>query len=64
MNCVNICRVDNSFLVSLVGLRPEKHFWLGLSNQKNIDVFEWTNTGDVKFTHWNAQMPGMKYENF
>ncbi|XP_028282934.1 macrophage mannose receptor 1b isoform X2 [Parambassis ranga] len=50
--------VDNSFLVSLVGLRPEKHFWLGLSNQKNIDVFEWTNSGAVTFTHWNAQMPG------
>ncbi|XP_070700688.1 macrophage mannose receptor 1-like [Pempheris klunzingeri] len=50
--------VDNAFLVSLVGLRPEKHFWLGLSNQKNIDVFVWTNTDTVRFTHWNAEMPG------
>ncbi|XP_034038866.1 macrophage mannose receptor 1-like [Thalassophryne amazonica] len=50
--------VDNAFLVSLVGIRPEKYFWLGLSNQKNIDSFEWTNTATVKFTHWNAQMPG------
>ncbi|XP_030606959.1 macrophage mannose receptor 1-like isoform X2 [Archocentrus centrarchus] len=50
--------VDNAFLVSLVGLRPEKYFWIGLSNQKNIDVFEWTNSLSVKFTHWNAQMPG------
>ncbi|XP_070700689.1 macrophage mannose receptor 1-like [Pempheris klunzingeri] len=50
--------VDNAFLVSLVGLRPEKHFWLGLSNQKNIDVFVWTNTDTVTFTHWNAEMPG------
>ncbi|XP_008284987.1 macrophage mannose receptor 1-like [Stegastes partitus] len=50
--------VDNAFLVSLVGLRSEKHFWLGLSNQKNIDVFVWTNTDSVKFTHWNTQMPG------
>ncbi|XP_044077016.1 macrophage mannose receptor 1-like [Siniperca chuatsi] len=50
--------VDNAFLVSLVGLRPEKYFWLGLSNQKNIDVFVWTNTDSVKFTHWNAEMPG------
>ncbi|XP_037642854.1 macrophage mannose receptor 1-like [Sebastes umbrosus] len=50
--------VDNAFLVSLVGLRPEKYFWLGLSNQKNIDHFEWTNTNLVRFTHWNAQMPG------
>lgn len=57
---VNISRVDNAYLVSLVGLRPEKHFWLGLSNQKNMDEFVWTNTKSVKFTHWNAEMPGMK----
>ncbi|XP_042284935.1 macrophage mannose receptor 1-like [Thunnus maccoyii] len=50
--------VDNAFLVSLVGLRPEKYFWLGLSNQKNIDEFVWTNTNSVRFTHWNAEMPG------
>ncbi|XP_063741471.1 macrophage mannose receptor 1-like isoform X2 [Eleginops maclovinus] len=50
--------VDNAFLVSLVGLRPEKYFWLGLSNQKNIDQFVWTNSNSVKFTHWNALMPG------
>ncbi|XP_053186721.1 macrophage mannose receptor 1-like [Scomber japonicus] len=51
-------RVDNAFLVSLVGLRPEKYFWLGLSNQRNIDEFVWTNTDNVRFTHWNAEMPG------
>ncbi|XP_014899453.1 macrophage mannose receptor 1-like isoform X2 [Poecilia latipinna] len=51
-------RVDNAFLVSLVGLRSEKHFWLGLSNQKNRDVFEWTSTTPVRYTHWNRGMPG------
>ncbi|XP_054882840.1 macrophage mannose receptor 1-like [Poeciliopsis prolifica] len=51
-------RVDNAFLVSLVGLRSEKHFWLGLSNQKNQDVFEWTSTVPVRYTHWNREMPG------
>ncbi|KAM9789405.1 LOW QUALITY PROTEIN: macrophage mannose receptor 1-like [Neosynchiropus ocellatus] len=50
--------VDNAFLVSLVGTRPEKYFWLGLSNQKDVEVFEWTNTPRVRFTHWNAGMPG------
>nr|XP_046265193.1 macrophage mannose receptor 1-like isoform X2 [Scatophagus argus] len=50
--------VDNAFLVSLVGMRPEKHFWLGLSNQKSIDEFVWTNMNSVRFTHWNAEMPG------
>ncbi|XP_071348972.1 macrophage mannose receptor 1-like [Trachinotus anak] len=50
--------VDNAFLVSLVGLRPEKYFWLGLSNQKDIDRFLWTNTDSVRFTHWNTGMPG------
>ncbi|KAG8014277.1 Macrophage mannose receptor 1, partial [Nibea albiflora] len=53
--------VDNAFLVSLVGLRPEKHFWLGLSNQKNIEHFVWTNTDKVRFTHWNTDMPGHKH---
>ncbi|XP_059201009.1 macrophage mannose receptor 1-like [Centropristis striata] len=50
--------LDNAYLVSLVGLRPEKHFWLGLSNQKKIDQFVWTNKDSVWFTHWNADMPG------
>ncbi|XP_029309189.1 macrophage mannose receptor 1-like [Cottoperca gobio] len=50
--------VDNAFLVSLVGMRAEKYFWLGLSNQKDIDLFVWTNTDSVRYTHWNAQMPG------
>uniref|UniRef100_A0A671TZF3 Mannose receptor, C type 1b n=1 Tax=Sparus aurata TaxID=8175 RepID=A0A671TZF3_SPAAU len=50
--------VDNAFLVSLVGLRPEKYFWLGLSNQKNIDEFMWTKGNSVRFTHWNTGMPG------
>lgn len=56
--CLYISRVDNAFLVSLVGLRPEKHFWLGLSNQKNIDEFVWTQGSAVKYTHWNTGMPG------
>ncbi|XP_049454404.1 macrophage mannose receptor 1-like [Epinephelus fuscoguttatus] len=52
--------VDNAFLVSLVGMRPEKYFWLGLSNQKTINQFVWTNTDSVRFTHWNAEMPGQQ----
>ncbi|XP_049888756.1 macrophage mannose receptor 1-like [Epinephelus moara] len=50
--------VDNAFLVSLVGMRPEKYFWLGLSNQKNTGQFVWTNTDSVRFTHWSAEMTG------
>ncbi|TKS79617.1 Macrophage mannose receptor 1 [Collichthys lucidus] len=50
--------VDNAFLVSLVGMRPERHFWLGLSNQKNIHEFEWTSGKSVRYTHWNTGMPG------
>uniref|UniRef100_A0A4W4DR21 Mannose receptor, C type 1b n=1 Tax=Electrophorus electricus TaxID=8005 RepID=A0A4W4DR21_ELEEL len=53
-------RVENAFLVSLVGARPEKHFWIGLSNQRNQRSFEWTNTDKVAFTHFNAGMPGGK----
>uniref|UniRef100_A0A3B5AZ46 Macrophage mannose receptor 1-like n=1 Tax=Stegastes partitus TaxID=144197 RepID=A0A3B5AZ46_9TELE len=50
--------VDNAFLVSLVGNKPDRYFWLGLSNQRNISEFVWTNTFLVRFTHWNAEMPG------
>uniref|UniRef100_A0A674PBS8 Mannose receptor, C type 1b n=1 Tax=Takifugu rubripes TaxID=31033 RepID=A0A674PBS8_TAKRU len=51
--------VDNAFLVSLVGMRPEKHFWIGLTNQKNINRFVWTNKDKVTFTNWNVVMPGI-----
>ncbi|CDQ92885.1 unnamed protein product, partial [Oncorhynchus mykiss] len=51
-------RLDNAFLISLVGSRPEQHFWIGLSNQNHIDFFSWTNSNRVRYTHWNAQMPG------
>uniref|UniRef100_A0A3B4GAH8 Macrophage mannose receptor 1-like n=1 Tax=Pundamilia nyererei TaxID=303518 RepID=A0A3B4GAH8_9CICH len=58
VTCVNISRVDNAFLVSLVGLRPEKHFWIGLSNLKNREFFMWTNNAYARYTHWNTHMPG------
>ncbi|KAK7944580.1 hypothetical protein WMY93_000308 [Mugilogobius chulae] len=50
--------LDNAFLVSLVGMRPERYFWMGLSNMADIDRFVWGNTEQVKFTHWNRNMPG------
>ncbi|XP_076828848.1 macrophage mannose receptor 1-like isoform X2 [Brachyhypopomus gauderio] len=53
-------RVENAFLVSLVGARTEKHFWIGLSIRKDQHTFEWTNTNKVAFTHFNAGMPGGK----
>ncbi|XP_046884147.1 macrophage mannose receptor 1b [Hypomesus transpacificus] len=50
--------IDNAFLVSLVGRRSEKHFWIGLSNKKNYEFFEWTTNQVATYTHWNAGMPG------
>ncbi|XP_073347649.1 macrophage mannose receptor 1-like [Pagrus major] len=50
--------VDNAFLVSLVGMKPRQHFWLGLSNSRNGGRFVWTNKDTVRYTHWNAEMPG------
>ncbi|XP_061094630.1 macrophage mannose receptor 1-like isoform X1 [Conger conger] len=50
-------RYENAFLVSLVGLRPEKYFWIGLSNTADRDTFVWTNTKTVRFTHFNVGMP-------
>ncbi|KAI4891477.1 hypothetical protein NFI96_005398 [Prochilodus magdalenae] len=53
-------KVENAFLVSHIGARPEKHFWIGLSNQRDQHTFEWTNTSKVLFTYFNDGMPGGK----
>ncbi|XP_036377634.1 macrophage mannose receptor 1-like [Megalops cyprinoides] len=53
-------RYENAFLISLVGLRPEKYFWIGLSNTADRDNFVWTNTATVRFTHFNVGMPDRK----
>ncbi|XP_065132571.1 macrophage mannose receptor 1b [Paramisgurnus dabryanus] len=53
-------RIENAFLISFVGARPEKYFWTGLSNQRDRHTFEWTNTKKVPYTHFNTGMPGRK----
>uniref|UniRef100_A0A8C9WMS0 Macrophage mannose receptor 1 n=1 Tax=Scleropages formosus TaxID=113540 RepID=A0A8C9WMS0_SCLFO len=53
-------RYENAFLISFVGLRPEKYFWIGLSNTEERENFVWTNTKNVRFTHFNIGMPGTK----
>ncbi|XP_062297513.1 macrophage mannose receptor 1 [Scomber scombrus] len=50
-------RYENAFVVSLVGLRPEKYFWLGLSNTEDIHTFKWTTKRRVTFTNFNVDMP-------
>ncbi|XP_069552423.1 macrophage mannose receptor 1 [Brachyistius frenatus] len=50
-------RYENAFLVSLVGLRPEKYFWTGLSNTADRNTFRWTTRRKVTFTHFNMGMP-------
>ncbi|XP_026888044.2 macrophage mannose receptor 1-like isoform X2 [Electrophorus electricus] len=50
-------RYENAFLISQVGLRSEKYFWIGLSNTEQADHFEWTNKEILKFTHFNVGMP-------
>ncbi|XP_051570049.1 macrophage mannose receptor 1-like isoform X2 [Myxocyprinus asiaticus] len=57
-NLVDVAsRYENAFLISLVGLRPEKHFWIGLSNTEQADRFLWSNGDKVKFTHFNVGLP-------
>ncbi|XP_051524380.1 macrophage mannose receptor 1-like isoform X1 [Myxocyprinus asiaticus] len=57
-NLVNVAnRYENAFLISLVGLRPEKYFWIGLSNTEQADRFQWSNGDKVKFTHFNIGLP-------
>ncbi|XP_015338886.1 macrophage mannose receptor 1 [Marmota marmota marmota] len=53
-------RYEQAFLTSLVGLRPEKYFWTGLSDIQNKGTFQWTVEEEVRFTHWNSDMPGRK----
>uniref|UniRef100_A0A3P9KK49 Macrophage mannose receptor 1 n=1 Tax=Oryzias latipes TaxID=8090 RepID=A0A3P9KK49_ORYLA len=50
-------RYENAFLVSLVGLRPEKYFWTGFSNTEDKTIFKWTTNRKVTFTHFNAGQP-------
>uniref|UniRef100_H0YSP9 Macrophage mannose receptor 1 n=1 Tax=Taeniopygia guttata TaxID=59729 RepID=H0YSP9_TAEGU len=51
-------RYEQAYLTSLVGLRPEKYFWLGLSDVQDPGTFSWANGEAVSFTHWDAGMPG------
>ncbi|GAB0184746.1 macrophage mannose receptor 1-like [Grus japonensis] len=52
-------RYEQAYLTSLVGLRPEKYFWLGLSDVEDQGTFRWANGEAVSFTHWDAAMPGV-----
>ncbi|XP_039187522.1 macrophage mannose receptor 1-like [Crotalus tigris] len=51
-------RFEQAFLTSQIGYRPEKYFWIGLSDIENPGTFNWTNEDPIQFIHWNAKMPG------
>ncbi|NXA31875.1 MRC1 protein, partial [Eudromia elegans] len=53
-------RYEQAYLTSLVGLRPEKYYWLGLSHMEDQGTFRWVNGEAITFTHWDAAMPGKK----
>uniref|UniRef100_A0A8C8RN29 C-type lectin domain-containing protein n=1 Tax=Pelusios castaneus TaxID=367368 RepID=A0A8C8RN29_9SAUR len=53
-------RNEEAYLISLVGPRPEKYFWIGLSDVEEQGTFKWTNSEAVLYTHWNSAMPGRK----
>ncbi|XP_040922110.1 macrophage mannose receptor 1 [Toxotes jaculatrix] len=60
-NLVDVAdRYENAFLVSLVGLRPEKYFWTGFSNMADRQTFKWTTRRRVTFTNFNVGMPDRK----
>ncbi|XP_066441113.1 macrophage mannose receptor 1-like [Eleutherodactylus coqui] len=50
-------RFEQAYMTSLIGLRPEKYFWMGLSDTEEKNTFKWANRQNVLFTHWNADMP-------
>ncbi|KAK9396216.1 MRC1: Macrophage mannose receptor 1 [Crotalus adamanteus] len=51
-------RFEQAFLTSQIGYRPEKYFWIDLSDVGNPGTFNWTNGDPIQFSHWNAKMPG------
>ncbi|KAM3929565.1 macrophage mannose receptor 1-like [Leptodactylus fuscus] len=53
-------RFEQAYLTSLIGFRPEKYFWTGLSDTEDKGTFKWTNKEYVLYTHWNSDMPGRK----
>ncbi|NWQ73751.1 MRC1 protein, partial [Columbina picui] len=57
MKTVFYFRNKQGFLVSLMGLRCEKYFWIGLSNTEEHESFRWTSGETPLFTHWNTAMP-------
>ncbi|XP_015279234.1 PREDICTED: macrophage mannose receptor 1-like [Gekko japonicus] len=54
-------RYEQAYLTSLVGLRPEKYFWIGISEITEGWTFNWTNGHSVTFSHWNSGMPGQNH---
>ncbi|XP_077159614.1 macrophage mannose receptor 1-like [Paroedura picta] len=54
-------RYEQAFLTSLVGLRPEKYFWIGILEITEGWTFNWTNGHSVTFSHWNSGMPGQNH---
>ncbi|XP_057680492.1 macrophage mannose receptor 1 [Corythoichthys intestinalis] len=57
-NLIDIAdRYENAFLTSLVGLRPEKYFWMGFFKKEDTHSFTWTSGRKVSFTHFNIGMP-------
>ncbi|XP_049605767.1 macrophage mannose receptor 1 [Syngnathus scovelli] len=60
-NLVDVAdRYENAFLTSLVGLRPEKYFWIGLSKKEETHTFTWTSQRKISFTYFNVGIPDRK----
>ncbi|NXC92725.1 MRC1 protein, partial [Certhia familiaris] len=51
-------RYEQAFLTSITGFKPEKYFWIGLSDVEEHGTFRWASGDPVTFTHWNVGMPG------
>ncbi|RMC04930.1 hypothetical protein DUI87_18106 [Hirundo rustica rustica] len=51
-------RYEQAFLTSITGFKPEKYFWIGLSDVEEQGTFRWASGDPVTFTHWNVGMPG------
>ncbi|KAG8573742.1 hypothetical protein GDO81_012526, partial [Engystomops pustulosus] len=49
--------IEQAYVISLIGFRPDKYFWTGLSDTEERNTFTWTNKERVLYTNWNVDMP-------
>uniref|UniRef100_A0A3Q3VSG6 Macrophage mannose receptor 1 n=1 Tax=Mola mola TaxID=94237 RepID=A0A3Q3VSG6_MOLML len=48
---------EQSFIISQLGYLPTDVLWIGLNDQRNDNLFEWSDHSQVTFTQWETDEP-------